>query len=346
VDVFLHYQPQEIVCRTHGRLQEAIPWARPQVRVTHRVDFLLLRSCRHMTQQAAAQLLRIPPSTLSELLHSAIAFYRDGHAIRGLRTIGIDEISYRKGRRFATVVYDLDRSCVVWISDGKGRDTIDRFFKDVLSDHQRKHILHAACDMSAAYMGAIQDHCPNATLVLDRFHIVQALNKAVDEVRKEQWRLASKEDRAFYRGLRWLLFQHSSTRTKADTRKLNTLQHTGNRRIFRGWILKDEFEQFWDYTYPGAARNFLRRWITRALRSRLEPLRTFANTIRTHADHLLAFISTRLTNAASEGINRILRMVKNRASGFRSLDAFSDLIYLTIGDLNLPEQVPAPYRLR
>lgn len=346
VDVFLHYRPQEIVCRQHGRLQEAIPWARPEARVTHRLDYLLLRSCRHMTQQAAAQVLRIPPSTLSDLLHGVIAFYREGHAIRGLRTIGIDEISYQKGRRFATVVYDLDRSCVIWIGAGKGRETIDAFFEEVLSDYQRQQIRHAACDMSATYIGAIQEHCPHATLVLDRFHVVQALNKAVEAIRKEQWRQATQEDRRFYRGLRWLLVRHSTTRTKGDTRKLNTLQNTRNGRIYRAWVLKEEFERFWDYIYPGAARAFLQRWTTRALRSRLKPLQTFAHTVRTHADHLLAFIGTRLTNAAAEGINRLIRMVNNRASGFRSLEAFSDLIFLTVGDVNIPEQVPAPFRLR
>jgi len=346
VDVFLYYRPQEIVCRRHGRVQEAIPWARPEARVTHRLDYFLLRSCRHMTQQAAAQLLRLPPSTLSDLLHGVIAFYRQGHALRGLRTIGIDEISYRKGRRFATVVYDLDRSCVVWIGAGKGRETIDVFFQEVLSEYQRKHIRHAACDMSATYIGAIRDHCPQATLVVDRFHVVQALNKAVDEVRKEQWRQATQEDRRFYAGLRWLLAHRAATRSKADTRKLNTLQNTRNRRIYRAWVLKEEFDHFWNYTYPGAAHTFLRQWITRALRSRLEPIRTFAHTIREQADHLLAFIPTRLTNAAGEGINRLIRMVKNRASGFRSLEPFADLIFLTVGDVNIPEQVPAPFRLR
>ena len=346
VDVFLHYQPREILCRTHGRVQEDIPWARPHARVTHRFDYVLLRSCRQMTQQAAADLLRIPKSTVSEILHGLVTHYRHGHKIRGLRTIGIDEISYQKGRRFATVVYDLDRSCVVWIGAGKGRKTIDVFFREILSECQRMRIRHAACDMSQAYIGAIEEHCPRAMLVLDRFHIVKALNDAVDEVRKEQWRLASAEDRRLYQGLRWLLYKHSSNRTKADTHKLNTLQYSGNRRIYRASVLKDWFEQLWEYTYPGAARTFLKQWITTALRSRLEPLRKFAHTVRKHAENILSFVSSRLTNAVGEGINRIIRMIKNRAGGFRSLDAFADIIFLTVGDLNLLEQVPTSFRLR
>ena len=95
----------------------------------------------------------------------------------GLRTIGIDEISYCKGHKYATLVYDLDRSVVLWVGAGKGRATIDKFFDTMLSDYQKQQITAGCCDMSAAYIGAITTHCPNAALVLDRFHIVKAFEQ-------------------------------------------------------------------------------------------------------------------------------------------------------------------------
>jgi len=98
------------------------------------------------------------------------------------------EISFCKGRKFATLVYDLDRARVLWVGRGKGRETIDRFFNEALSKGQKARIRWASCDMSRAYTEAIKHHCPNATLVIDRFHVVKALNQAVDEVRMEQWR--------------------------------------------------------------------------------------------------------------------------------------------------------------
>jgi len=97
---------------------------------------------------------------------------------------------------------------------GKGRETIDQFFHEALSDYQKAKIQWACCDMSPTYIGAIEEHCPNATLVLDRFHIVKALNAAVDEVRKQQWREASADERKILKGLRWLLFKHSDNRSK------------------------------------------------------------------------------------------------------------------------------------
>lgn len=341
--VFLCYQPKEIYCSTHGRIQEDIPWADPYARITYRFEYALLVYCQLMTQKAAARLLRIPTSTLSDLLHQSIVRFRDQHRIRGLRAIGVDEISYCKGHKYATIVYDLDRSRVVWVEKGKGRDTIDLFFECCLSEYQKEQILWAACDMSEAYIGAIQEHCPNVTLVLDRFHIVKAIHTALDEVRKEQWREATAQQRKILKGLRWLLFKRSSTRSDEDSRTLHALQK-GNRRIYRAWLLKDEFEQFWDFETPSAAERFLKRWTTSALRTRLEPMRKLANTLRKHSAEIVSFVHTRLTNAVAEGLNRIIKIVKNRASGFRTLDAFTDMIFLTVGDMDIPAQIPAKFR--
>jgi len=341
--VFLWYYPREIFCATHHRVQEDIPWADPYARITYRFEYALLVYCQIMNQKAAAKLLHIPKSTLSDLLHRTITRIREGHRIRGLKTIGIDEISYSKGHKYATVVYDLDRARVVWVGRGKGRKTIDEFFTKKLSDYQKKQIKWASCDMSQAYIGAIEHHCPNATLVLDRFHIAKALNDAVDEVRKEQWRKASGDERKALKGLRWLLFKHSSNRSRKDSRILNALQK-GNRRIHRAWVLKDEFEQFWEYKAPWAAVRFLKGWTTTALKSRLEPIRKFVRTIRENIHRILSFTKSRLTNATAEGLNRIIKMTKNRASGFRTLEAFTDMIFLTVGDVDIPVQIPARFR--
>jgi len=324
-------------------VQEDIPWAAPNARITYRLEHLLLIYNSIMTQKAAARLLKIAKSTMSNLLHRIITRERAGHKIRKLKMIGIDEISYCKGHKYATIVYDLERSCVVWIGKGKARDTIDGFFKKKLSKYQRYQIVSGCCDMSDTFIGAIEKWCPNATLVLDRFHIVKALNNAVDEVRKEEWHKADDSNKKALKGLRWLLYRHSSTRSKEDTQTLKSL-YRGNRRIYRASVLKDEFEQFWEFSKIKAAGEFLDGWCKTAIKSRIESIKTFVETIRKHKHRLLPFVENGLTNAAAEGINRIIKIVKNRASGFRNLEAFSDLIYLTVGDLNIAEQIAPKFR--
>jgi len=341
--VQLWYWPKEIVCPTHGRVQENIPWADAYSRITYRFEYAMLVYCQIMTQKAAAQLLHIAQSTLSDLLHRSIERIRHGHRIRNLRSIGVDEISYSKGHKYATIVYDTDKACVVWVGKGKGSESIDRFFNEMLSDYQKRKIKWATCDMSQAYITAIESHCPNVTLILDRFHIVKALNEAVDEVRKQQWREASVNDRKALKGLRWLLYKHSSNRSKKDSQILHSLSK-GNRRIHRAWVLKDEFERFWDYKAPWAAERFIKHWTTTALKSRLEPIRKFVKTVRKHLHRILPYIANRLTNAIAEGLNRIVKIVKNRASGFRSLEAFTDIIFLTVGDVDIPAQIPENFR--
>ncbi len=344
IQVFLVYHPREIRCKKHGRVQERIPWASCYARVTRRFEYLLLIYCSIMTQKAATRLLSISKSTLSDLLHRTISRCRQGHKIRGLTHIGIDEISYCKGRKYATIVYDLKHSKVVWIGLGKGKKTIDKFFKEELSDYQRQQVIAASCDMAQTYIKAIENWCPNATLVLDRFHIVKALNSAVDEVRKEQWRQASKDEKVTLKGLRWLLYMHSSRRTTEQIKRLKALYMNGNRRIHRAWVLGDEFEQFWEFDNQVNAKEFLDNWCKTANRSRLEPIKKFVQLIKRHEDHLLPFVDTGLTNAIAEGLNRIIKIAKNRASGFRTLEAFSDIIFLMVGDVNIPEQIPTCFR--
>ena len=118
----------------------------------------------------------------------------------------------------------------------------------------------------------------------------------------------------------------------------------GNRRIYRAWVLSDEFEQFWDFKDQTKAEVFLDNWCKTANRSRLEPIKDFVKTIKKHKHRLLPFVDNRLTNAIAEGLNRIIKIVKNRASGFRTLDAFSDMIYLTVGDMDISGQIPARFQ--
>lgn len=342
VEVSLVYRPREIDCEFHGRMQEVIPWADSYSRYTYRFEYAVTRYAQVMTQKVAAKLLGLAKSTFSDLLRRIITRSRHGHKVRGLRVIGVDEISYLKGKKFATVVYDLERSVVLWVGKGKAKNTLRQFLDRKLSEYQREQIEIACCDMSKGYINALIEKLPNVKLTIDRFHVVKALNEAVDEVRKEAWRELDSVQRKAIKGMRWLLFYKSDNRSKSDTKALNDLRKSNN-KIYRAWMLKDEFEHFWEYVYVGSAEKFLKQWCTRALKSRIEPIRQFVFMVRRHQEHIMSFITTGVTNAVAEGINRLLRMVKNRASGFRNLEAFKNMIYLTVGDVDIPSCISSRF---
>ena len=163
-EVTLGYAPREIVCRTHGRTEEEIPWAGRHARVSYRFEYAVLRRCKVMTQKAAAQLLQMPASTLSDQLHRSIERYRSGYRVRGLRVIGIDEISYRKRHKYATLVYDLERSVVVWVGQGRGRATIDQFFDHHLSGYQKVTNSHRLLRHERGVYGRHQCSLPQCSI--------------------------------------------------------------------------------------------------------------------------------------------------------------------------------------
>ena len=361
--VWLHHAPREIRCPTHGRRLEEAPWAARSAQVSYRFEYLLLRYCQWMTQAAAARLLGLAPSTLSDQLHRLIARRRTGHRIRGLTTLGIDEVSYARGHRYATLVYDLERSRVVWVGQGKARETIDAFFQDHLSASQKNRIRWACCDLSetfiqtALFMHARENRHKETKAHLRPPPARPQRRVGPGPVPRRQGPQRSRRRGAqgtVAAGLRrgpqaaqgaalgaactTLRIARPRTGTPSRPWRRPTAAST------RAWRLKDEFEHFWGYKARWAAERFLKKWTTAALRSRLEPLRRFVGTVRKHTEGITAFIGTHLTNAAAEGLNRVVRMVKNRASGFKTLDAFADLIYLCVGDLDIPAQIPAQFR--
>ena len=249
--ILLGYAPKEIQCPTHGRLQETIPWAPAYSRITYRLEWRICTLCQIMTQKAAAEILKNavrPASTLSDLLHRIITRVRYGHNIRGLVTLGVDEISFCKGRKFATLVYDLDRARVLWVGQGKGRQDNRPLLQRM--PEQGAKSAHPVGQLREPRLPRRSSITALMSRSIDRFHVVKALNQAVDEVRKEE----DTAGRKAIKGLRWLLSMHSRNRTKGHTRFLNNLRNS-NRRIH----LKDEFEHFWNYRYRASAQKFLKR---------------------------------------------------------------------------------------
>ena len=258
--VVLWYAPKEIQCPTHGRVQEEIPWAPPHARVTYRLEWRLCALCQIMTQKAAAEILRLPTSTLSNLLHRVITRVRHGHTIRGLTTLGVDEISYCKGR---TVRHPRLRpgpgACRVGRS-GQGprhhRSLLQRLAEPGVDRKAPGRMLPVG-DMSPAYIAATpsQHHvAPRVTLIIDRFHLVKALRpgrRTRSHDRRSQRAARARRGGRPSRRLRWLLSRALPTSdSRANPVPQQPAELQSGASIVRG---SQGVRHFWDYRYPASA---------------------------------------------------------------------------------------------
>jgi transposase len=225
-----------------------------------------------------------------------------------LRVIGVDEVSYGRGKRkFLTIVWDHMRARVVWIGEGRERDTLDGFFAK-LGRRRSRRLRVVTMDMWRGYITSVQAHAPLAEIVFDRFHIERYLTQAVEEVRRQEFFRRGGVYRDTVRGKKWLLltkFRRLRRRKRVELMALLTM----NRRLFMAYTVKEQFEHAWTYRTQQGMREFLKRWRRLLNWSRLTPLIEFYNMLVRHIDGVVAWARYRLTNAALEGNNSRVRAI-------------------------------------
>ena len=329
----LRYAPFEVRCRRCGVRTERVPWAGPWQRVTHGLALAVATLARQLSWAQTARHFGLDWKTVASIVRRAV---ERGLALRRwkpLHAIGIDEVSRAKGQRYLTLVYDLERRRLVWIGEGREGSTMQAFFA-WLGRRRGRSIRVVCCDMWAVYLEAVRQHLAHAKIVFDRFHVVQHLNRAVDEVRREAWRRLSGPDKSAFKKTRWLWLKNPWNLRDDESRRLSALCRR-NLPIVRAYYLKEAFQCFWDYLSEGWARPYLTWWLRWAARSRLAPFVRFARMIRNHLDGILAWTKLRVANGALEGMNNKVKVVSHRAYGFRKVDTYITAIWHGCGDLPL-----------
>ena len=314
---------------------EAVPWARHRSAFTRSFEDAVGLRAQQLDHTAVAALTDIAWATVGSVAERLVDEHLHEDRFDDLHAIGIDEISYRRHHRYLTVVIDHDRQRVIWAGEGKSADTLNAFF-DELSDEQLDSIELVSIDMSAAYIKAIEQYLPDATVVFDRFHVARLTQIAVDEGRRVQMRALDPEDSRCLKRTRWLLLKRPEHLGIAEKAKLDLVRRANN-ALYRAYLLKETFLDIFDYTSPWRARRAIEAWIAWAQRSRLKPFVRLARTVRKHLDGILAFIDSRLTNARLEGMNNKIRLLSHRAYGFHSADPLIATVYLCCSKITLPE---------
>jgi len=330
----LRYDTRRVECRRCGILVELVPWAEIGSWFTRPFEDHVGYLAQRCDQTTVSKQMRIAWATVGDIVQRVVARRQDGDPLDGLTIIGVDELSYRRHHEYVTVVVDHGGGKVVWAHEGKNADTLLAFF-DELGLERCKKLEAVTIDMSASYIKAVTQASPEAQIIFDRFHVQRLAHDALDEVRRAEVNQAETDaERRGLKGTRWALHKNPWNLTGLEHDKLSALPRA-NRRLYRGYLLKEALAGVLDRRQVNVAKRKLDEWISWALRSRLGPFRRVARTVRDHADGILAYVRSGLSNGRTEGLNGKIRTLTRRAYGFHSASGLIGLIKLCCSGIRL-----------
>jgi transposase len=318
-DTYVWVPRYRVACPTCGPKLEALSWLLPWARVTRRLAESVVQLCRILPVKHVAEFYGLEWGTVKVLDATAIAKQLLPVDLSAVTVIAMDEIALRKGHRYATVVVEPSRKRVLWVGTGRSREDVRPFFT-LLGPEGCRRLEAVVMDMNAAYEEEVRAWCPQAVIIYDLFHVVAKYGREViDRVRvDEAYRVRHDHAaRKVIKGARWLLLRNRENVRKADDRvRLQELLHA-NRRLATVYVLKDDLKHVWQYTYPGAAHRFFTDWYHRAVRSRIQPLKVFAQKLKAKLGGILAHCRYPLHTSLLEGINNKIKVLKRMGYGYR-----------------------------
>lgn len=312
-----------VACPTCGPKLERLSWLASYARVTVRLAASVSRLCTAMSVRHVAAFYGLAWTTVKRIDHRALAAELGPVDVTGVTVIGMDEFAIQKGQRYATVIVDPRRKRVLWVGRGRGREDVRPFFT-LLGSAGCAALRAVVMDMNAAYAEEVRARCPRAEIVYDLFHVVAKYGREViDRVRVDEANRLRQDRpaRQLVKGSRWLLLRNRENVTHpADQVRLGELL-AANRALLTVYLLKDDLKTLWQYRHAGYAQRCWDAWYRRAMRSRIEPLKTFARRLKPYLPGILAHCRWPLGTNLIEGINNKIKVIKRMAYGFRD-DAY------------------------
>ncbi|HEU0032383.1 MAG TPA: ISL3 family transposase [Kofleriaceae bacterium] len=330
----LRYDTRRVECPRCGVKVERVPWAETSSWFTRPFEDHVGYLAQRCDKTTVSDMMRVAWDTVGSIIQRVVARRQRPDVLDGLTHIGVDELSYRRHHEYITVVVDHKRGHVVWAQPGKNADTLKAFF-DELGTERCGKLEAVTIDMSGAYIKAVTECSPQAQIIFDRFHVQRLVQDAVDEVRRDEARAAtSDEERKELKGTRWPLLKSFWNLSLFETNRLAALQRD-NKRLYRAYLLKEAMVGVLDCRADWLAEQKLDEWIRWARRSRLEPFKRLAATIREHADGILAYVRSGLSNGRTEGLNGKARTITRRSYGFHSAHGLIALLKLCCSGIHL-----------
>jgi len=339
--VFLLYTMRRVNCRGCGIVAvEEVPWGDGKRTLTRAYMLFLARWARRLSWKETAEAFRTSWDKVFDAVEHVVTFGLEHRVLGQIDAIGVDEIQYAKGHKYLTLVYqiDLDVTRLLWVGRERTIESFRGFFT-VIGDELASNIVFVCSDMWEPYLKVIREKCSEALHILDRFHIVAKMNKALDEIRAgESRRIASDGGVPVLKKSRWLLLKREGNlKTEQRFRLRDLLRY--NLKTVRAYLLKEAFQRLWDYNSPAWAGKFLDDWCRQVMRSRIEPMKNIARSLRQHRELILNYFRAQklLSSGVVEGLNNKAKVTMRKSYGFRTFRYLELALYHSLGKLPEPE---------
>lgn len=320
--VWLQVEYRKVWCdNCNGVRVEHLSFADASKRVTDRLAQYIHDLCKMLTVHDVAEHLDLNPKTIKAIDKSFLQKSFGRTDCHDLRVLAIDEIALRKGHNYMTVVMDYFSGRVVWMGEGRSKETLDSFFAE-MTNRRKEAIEAVAMDMWEPYINRVKHHCPNANIVFDFFHVVQAFGRVIDKVRRDEYLKANEQDRKVLKGSRYLLLKNEENLTEKQQSRLQDVLEL-NSTLSVLYVLKDYVKLVYYYSDRQKVKKILDDWCEMAgqiehpsVKAFIKRLRFFEYGILNHADYPIG--TSRL-----EGANNKIKVIKRKAYGFHDSEYFA-----------------------
>jgi len=337
--VFLLYRMRRVNCPTCGVVVEEVPWASGKHQLTKVYMQFLAHWARKLSWQQTAESFRTSWEKVCHSVEYVVSWGLEHRTLAPVRAIGVDEIQYAKGHKYLTLVYQIDAGLtrLLWVGKERTVETFEGFFAMIWPDLSSK-IEFVCSDMWKPYLRVIREKCSQALHILDRFHIVAKMNEALDDVRAaESRKMAQEGHEPLLKKSRWCVLKRKENLTPQQKFRLRDLLRY-NLQTVRAYLLKEDFQQFWEYNSPLWAGMFLDFWCRQTMRSRIEPMKKIARMLRAHRELLLNYFKAKkkFSSGVVEGLNNKAKVTMRKSYGFRIFRITELALYHSLGKLPEP----------
>jgi transposase len=323
-------------CRSCGRVRtEDVPWARPGARLSRDLEDVIAWLAQRTDKTSIGRLLRVSWETVHAVVNRVVEEHLDDSRLDGLFNLGVDEISYKRGYQYLTIVADHDTGRVVWVAKGRNRAALNSFF-EALGEERCSQVRAISMDLAPIWRDPCESFIPQAAICLDPFHVVRMANQALDSVysdaRRERGRGVSNRE---WRRTRYAL-RAGAEKLDDEHRKLLREVRRTRYELWCAWELKEELRDLFHNVEPCDARDHLVEWILGALASGLRPFVNLARQLERHFEGLVATVEHGLSNSRLEGINSKIRLINRRGFGHPNAQSLAAMIHLCLGGITIP----------